>query len=224
MSDTLPNGQMTLMEMPELPTAGSELLASVEEARERYPLTTVERDQERLSTIIRYLGAGVPKAEIMRSQRVGWHTLESIAVQHGQRIAEVKRRVAAKTALLVDATVDSLIDDVLQGRLEPRDKAVVLGIGVDKLQVLTGEPTVIHGTGGEAAKQFSVEALRARLGAAKHIIDVTPRAATGSVVGENLLTREGAGVGGHVVGSGSGAGGAGAAGDGVDGRIQEGTT
>lgn len=182
---------MTLLEPPELPTAGKELLDAPEAQRELYPLTTVERNQERLANIIRYLGAGVPKAEIIRTFGVGWHTLQRIAVQHGEKIAEVKRRVAAKTALLVDTTVDSLIDDVVHGRLDPRDKAVLLGIGVDKLQVLTGEPTVIHGS-TEPVKRFSPEALRERLGARK-MIDVTP--ATGRDGREKDVTREGAGVG-----------------------------
>lgn len=67
------------------------------------------------------------------------------------------------------------------------DKLMIsLGIAADKLQVLTGEPSVIVGS-SDGPRQFSIEALRERL-SRREIIDVTP-SAIGSEGEEKKQTR-----------------------------------
>jgi hypothetical protein len=89
-------------------------------------------------------------------------------------------------ATFVQLGIENLLDELAKGNIEPDRLGIIVGILTDKMQVLTGEPTVIHGS-AEGAKQFSVETLRARLGARREI-NVT---ATGSVGGENGQRREG---------------------------------
>ena len=179
-NNTLPDGQILLLDMPEA-QEGAELLMSAAEQREKYPLTTIAKDQERLQSIIAMVAANAPARYICRTHRVGWYTLQRIRESHGVKITALKNSIAKRMALFVELGIEQLLDDVAAGNIEPDKLGILVGIITDKMQVLTGEPTVIHAS-TEGAKQFSVETLRARLGARK-IIDVTP---TGPVEGEKL--------------------------------------
>lgn len=183
---TLPNGQILLMDMPEA-HEGREMLEPREERLQKYPLTTIERDQERLESIIAMIAADTPVRYICRSQRVGWYTLQRIRESHGAKITTLKQSIAKRMALFVQLGIEQLLDDLAAGNIAPDKLGIIVGIITDKMQVLTGEPTVIHGN-AEATKQFSVETLRARLGS-RPVIDVTP--STGSGAGKLLATREG---------------------------------
>ncbi len=178
--DALPDGQLLLLDMPEA-HEGSELLLSRSEQEEKYPLSTVERDQERMQSILAMLAADAPVRYICRTHRVGWHTLQRIREVHGSKITTLKQSIAKRMALFVQLGIEQLLDDVAAGNIEPDKLGIIVGIITDKMQVLTGEPTVIHGS-VEGAKQFTVESLKSRL-AARKMIDVTP---TGLAGGEKL--------------------------------------
>lgn len=182
-ADTLPNGQMMLLEMPEA-HEGAELLEAANVQREKYPLTTVEKNQERLQSILAMVAADAPARYICRTHRLGWYTLQRIREQHGVKITALKQSIARRMATFVQLGIEQLLDDVAKGNIEPDRLGVIVGIITDKMQVLTGEPSVIHGAAADA-KQFSVETLRERLG--RRVIDVT---ATGSEAGGNRQTRE----------------------------------
>lgn len=167
--DALPNGQILLLDMPES-HEGKELLETRAEQLEKYPLTTVERDQERLQSIIAMVAADAPVRFICRTHRVGWYTLQRIREAHGAKITTLKQSIAKRMALFVQLGIEQLIDDVAAGNIEPDKLGIIVGIITDKMQVLTGEPTVIHGN-SEGVKQFTVETLRSKL---RKIIDVTP--------------------------------------------------
>lgn len=193
--ESLPNGQLLLLDMPEA-YEGGELLLSASEAREKYPLTTISRDQERLQSILAMVAADAPVRYICRTHRVGWYTLNRIREAHGEKITTLKQSIAKRMALFVKLGIEQLLDDVAAGNIEPDKLGILVGIITDKMQVLTGEPTVIHGS-AEGAKQFSVESLRARLGARK-VIDVTP---TGLGGGEMLAIGAASGSTGPAEGS-----------------------
>lgn len=184
--DQLPNGQLLLLDMPEA-HEGAELLKTREEReRDRYPLTTIERDQERLQTIIHLLAADAPMRYICRSCRVGWHTLESIRAKQGVKIAAVKKTIAQRMATFVQLGIEQLLDDLAAGRLDPDKLGVTIGIIADKMQVLTGEATSIIGTPGSSeGPRLTVETLRERLQRARVVdVEVTDLG-TGSAAAEN---------------------------------------
>lgn len=177
---TLPNGQLLLLDVPAA-HEGRELLMSADEReRERYPLTTLSKDQERLQSIIHMLAADVPLRFICRSQRVGWHTLESIRAKQGTKIAAVKKVIAQRMSTFVQIGIEQLLDDVTAGNLDSDKLGVTLGIIVDKLQVLTGEATSIVGS-ASSAPRLTRDDLVQRLERMKQAVPV----ATGSGAGEN---------------------------------------
>lgn len=190
--DELPNGQMLLMSLPE-PTEGAELLVPAATQRELYPLTTVDRNQERLQSIIASLAADAPIRFVCRTHKVGWHTLQRIREEYGPKIATVKQGIAKRMALFVQLGVEQLLDDLAAGAIAPDKLGIIVGIIADKMQVLTGEPSVIVGS-SEGAKQFSIETLNARL-RARPVIDVS---GTGLDGGKEPVTRASGPAGGAL--------------------------
>lgn len=141
---------------------GGELLMSEDQQRDLYPLTTVERNRERLHTIIFLLGRNAPKQFICESQKIGWHTLQSIAQKHGEKIADIKKRTAAKAALFVELGIDQLLEDLQAGRFAPDKLAFAWSLVVDKMQLLTGDATSIVGT-TDSGPRLTADTLRERL-------------------------------------------------------------
>ncbi len=176
-SETLPDGQLLLLDMPEA-HAGAELLMTPDERRDKYPLSTIEKDQERLQSIIHLVAADAPLRYICRAHRVGWHTIESIRAKHGVKIAAVKKVIAQRMATFVQLGIETLLDDLAAGRLDSDKLGVTLGIIADKMQILTGEATSIvqH---QDSAPRITADTLRDRLAGMKR---ATP---TGSSGGEN---------------------------------------
>lgn len=184
--EQLPNGQLLLLQMPEA-HEGAELLKTREELeRDRYPLTTIERDQERLQTIIHLLAADAPMRYICRSCRVGWHTLESIRAKQGVKIAAVKKTIAQRMSTFVQLGIEQLLDDLAAGRLDSDKLGVTIGIIADKMQVLTGEATSIIGTpGANDGRRITAETLRERLERARVVDAEVTDLPTGSDAAEN---------------------------------------
>lgn len=175
--EILPSGQLLLLNMPEA-NEGAELLLSAGDRGDKYPLTTLEKDQERLQAILHLVAADAPVRFICRSYRVGWHTLESIRAKHGVKIATVKKVIAQRMATFVQLGIETLLDDLAAGRLDTDKLGVTLGIVADKMQILTGEATSIvqHQDG---APRITAETLREKLAGMKRALP------TGSSGGEN---------------------------------------
>lgn len=166
--EVLPNGQILLLAMPEA-HEGAELLASSDELRDKYPLTTIEKNQERLQQIIHLLAADAPMRYICRACRVGWHTLESIRAKQGTKIAAVKKTIAQRMSTFVQLGIEQLLDDLAAGNLDPDKLGVTLGIITDKLQILTGEATTITGT-APTGPRATADTLRERLATMKRAV------------------------------------------------------
>jgi len=174
----LPSGQLVLLDfMPEA-HHGAELLMTAEERRDKYPLSTIERDQERLQAILHLIAAEAPLRYICRAHRVGWHTIESIRAKHGVKIAAVKKTIAQRMATFVQLGIEHLLDELTKGNLDSDKLGVTLGIVADKMQILTGEATSIvqHQDSGP---KLTAETLRERLAGMKRALP------TGSSGGEN---------------------------------------
>lgn len=169
--DDLPNGQMLLLPLPE-PTEGAELLMPAAKQRELYPLTTVEKNQERLQSIIASIAADAPVRYICRTHNLGWHTLSRIREDYGPKIATLKQGIQRRMTLFVQLGMEQLLEDLGAGLIAPDKLGIIVGIICDKMQVLSGEPSVIVGS-AEGPKQFSIETLNARL-RPRPVIDVTP--------------------------------------------------
>lgn len=175
--ESLPNGQLLLLDMPAA-HEGAELLLSAEDRKDKYPLSTIEKDQERLQAILHLIAADAPLRYICRAQRVGWHTIESIRAKHGGKIAAVKKTIAQRMSTFVQLGIETLLDELSAGNLDPDKLGVTLGIVADKMQILTGEATSIvqHQDGGP---RITAETLREKLARMK------PAIPTGSDGGNN---------------------------------------
>lgn len=159
-------------------------MISVEQQRDLYPLSTVERNQERLQSILFLLGRNAPKQFICDSQKIGWYTLQSIAEKHGEKIADIKRKTAAKAALFVELGIDQLLEDLQAGRFAPDKLAFAWSLVVDKMQLLTGDATSIIGSTSDKPR-LTAETLREKLASMQRaeVIDVP---ATGLVGGKDF--------------------------------------
>ncbi len=164
----LPGSTLSLFPPGELPE-GAELLLPLDEQQARYPLTTVEKNQERLNAIILLLGRDAPKKFIVETFHVGWYTLAAIAKQHGDKITLVKKRSAANLAMFVELGTEQIIEDLLAGRLDPDKLPINIAVAVDKLQLLTGDATMIVGSPADQGQRLNVETLKEKLAKMKRV-------------------------------------------------------
>lgn len=163
---------------------GAELLeASTQPA---YSGKIVETNQARVEGILAARAMGIPIRKIMQAFTVSPHTIAALEARHATKLATLKDRLARKFGVFLELGLDRAISTV--DKMDIDKLMVSLGIASDKLQVLTGEPSVIVGS-SDGAKQFSVESLAARL-RSRDIIDVTP---TGLGDGKDGATREAGG-------------------------------
>jgi hypothetical protein len=136
----------------------------------------VERNQARIQAILAARAMGLSIRQVCAAYQVGTHTLAEIERRHGAKLATLKDRVARRLGAFVELGLDRMLDSV--GSMDPDKLPLAVAIAIDKMQVLTGEPSVIIGDAGP--RQFSVDSLRDRLAGA---IDVTP---TGLQAGGDL--------------------------------------
>lgn len=189
MSSNLTPQQPELFSHSELPDGG-EILLPEEKQRELYPLTTVEKNQARLAQAIFLLGHNAPRSFICKALGIGWHTLSRVAEKHGDKIADVKKRSAAKLAMFVELGVEQMLEDLQAGRLDPDKLPVSVAIAADKLQVLTGEASVIVGQAGNGSgSKLTADTLRERLNKAKVVDAEVTDVPTGSLAGNLVQTR-----------------------------------
>ncbi len=164
---------------------GSELLESVDSKRARgYSGKIIEKDEQKVHCILAARSMGYPIRQVCSAFAVSAHTVAEIERRHAVKLATLKDRLARKFGVFVELGIDRAIEEVDSMDI---DKLLVsLGIAADKLQVLTGEASVIIGTTSSEGSRFSVDGLRARL-EARPLIDVTP---TGSDTGKDTPTRD----------------------------------
>lgn len=185
-------GETDLIELPGQPllpgiddqsALGSELLEAEESQRARYSGKIVEKNVERVRGILSARAMGFPIRQVCEGFGVSAHTVAEIERRHAVKLATLKDRLARKFGVFVELGIDRAITEV--GRMDIDKLMVSLGIAADKLQVLTGEASVIVGTQALEGSRFSVDGLKARL-QSRPIIDVT---ATGSEQQEPAQTR-----------------------------------
>ncbi len=188
-------GQPLLPGIEDASSLGSELLESEESQRARYSGKIVEKNVERVQAILAARAMGFPIRQICAGYGVGAHTIAEIERRHSVKLATLKDRLARKFGVFVELGIDRAITEV--GRMDIDKLMVSLGIAADKLQVLTGEASIIFGTTSTEGGRYSLDGLRARL-QSRPLIDVTP---TGSVQEKQEATREAATVATHSEGS-----------------------
>jgi hypothetical protein len=161
----------------------------------------VERNQARIQGILAARAMGLSIRQVCAAYQVGTHTLAEIERRHGAKLATLKERVARRLGAFVELGLDRMLDSV--GSMDPDKLPLAVAIAIDKMQVLSGEPSVIVGDAGP--RRFSVESLQDRLAGA---IDVTPVDNTGSAGGDDSQKGVAGGAPGRI-GAGGGADGAG---------------
>jgi hypothetical protein len=162
----LPGSTLSLFPPGELPE-GAELLVPLEDQKARYPLTTVEKNQERLHAIVLLLGRNAPKKFICETFKVGWYTLAEIAKQHGDKITLVKKRSAQNLGMFIELGTEQMLEDLQAGRLDPDKLPINIAVAVDKLQLLTGDATMIVGSPADQGQRLNVESLKEKLAGMK---------------------------------------------------------
>ncbi len=179
-------GQPLLPGIDDESARGSELLESEASQRGRYSGKIVEKNLGRVNGILTARAMGFPIRQVCEAYSVGPHTIAEIERRHGVKLATLKDRMARKFGVFAELGLDRAISEVKKMDI---DKLMIsLGIAIDKFQLLNGDASVIIGTPTGEGSRFSVDSLRARLGA-RPVIDVTP-ALTGSDTGEIEPTRE----------------------------------
>ena len=164
---------------------GSALLESRESQQARYSGKIVDRNQARVNAILAARAMGFSVRQVCKAYQIGAASLAELERRHGSKLSTLKDRLARKFGVFVELGIDRAINEV---RKMDIDKLLVsLGIATDKLQVLSGEPSVIVGTDGP--RRFTIDELNQRLGR-RDIIDVTPES-TGLDAGKEPPTREG---------------------------------
>ncbi len=159
------------VEQPILPgiDLGQELLGDESTQRAEYSGKIVESNQARVTAILQARSLGLSVRQVCAAYQVGTHTLAALEERHGAKLATLKTRVARKLGMFAELGLDRMLAEV--DSMDPDRLPVAIAIALDKLQVLTGEPSVI--VGHEQVNRFTVDALKDRLDDA---IDVTPPA------------------------------------------------
>lgn len=183
--------------------AGAELLGAPSGGHPAHTGKIVEANQARVQAILAARAMGLSIRQVGAAYQVGTHTLAELERRHGAKLATLKDRVARRLGAFVERGLDRMLETV--DAMDPDKLPLAVAIAIDKMQVLTGEPSIIVGEGPRA---LTVTDLQSRLAAA---IDVTP--ATGLSGGAEK--EKGAGAAGVVGGSGGGAAAWGAAGAGA---------
>lgn len=185
MDDDILDFPQLLPGMENDPTLGAELLGT---PVPQYTGKIVEKNADRVQQILQARAMGFGIRQITSAFRVSAHTVAELERRHALKLATLKERLARKFGVFVELGIDRAITEV--DRMDIDRLLVSLGIAADKLQVLTGEPSIIVGQ-PEDRSRFSVDTLRARL-AARAPIDVT---ATGLPPQEAGQTRDGPALG-----------------------------
>lgn len=177
--------ELTDSDLPLLPglEVGAELLESPEVQRTKHSGKIVEANQARVQAILTARAIGASVRHVCAAYQCGAHTLAEIERRHGSKLATLKDRIARRLGVFVELGLDRMLTGVDTMDLDRLPVAVA--IGIDKLQVLTGEPSVIIGN-SDGPRRFSVQALHDRLDDA---IDVTPTATATGSGGETLGQR-----------------------------------
>jgi hypothetical protein len=166
---------------PEIEEAlGSELLDTGGDHTPRHTAKIVEKNHARVQSILAARSMGLGMRQVCKLYEVSPHTVAALEQKHRAKLATMKEIMARKFAAFAELGIDRAINEV--DKMDIDKLMVSLGIAVDKMQVLTGEASVIVGT-PDTGKRFSIESLNERLGRTE--INVT-----GSVVAESSPTRE----------------------------------
>ena len=161
---------------------GSELLRE-EDPAAGFTGKIVEKNQERVQAILAARAMGYPLRVICAGFHVSPHTVAELERRHATKLATLKERIVRKAGAFVELGLDRLLDPAEIRRMDIDKLMVSVGIAIDKMQVLSGEPSII--VGREAPKEFTLDYLKQRL--ARREVNVT-----GSVQPEVLQTGEAA--------------------------------
>jgi hypothetical protein len=161
---------------------GAELLRA-EDAANGYTGKIVEKNAARVQTILAVRAMGHPLRVICEAFNVSPHTVAELERRHATKLATLKERIVRKAGAFVELGLDRLLDPKEIKQMDIDKLMISVGIAIDKMQVLSGEPSVIVGT--NEVPRYTIEALRERL-ARREPINVT---GTGSVQEEKEQTR-----------------------------------
>ena len=164
--------ELTDSDLPLLPglEVGAELLDPEDVQRSKHSGKIVEANQARVQAILTARAIGASVRQVCAAYQCGAHTLAEIERRHVAKLATLKDRIARRLGVFVELGLDRMLTGVDSMDLDKLPVAVA--IAIDKMQVLTGEPSVIVGN-NDGPRRFSVQALHDRLDDA---IDVTPTA------------------------------------------------
>lgn len=137
-----------------------------------------EREPEKYQAVVAALAEGIGYHRIARAFGVSVNTVRGIAARERGPVDTEKKAISLRLREFARLASDRLVDEV---DLIPVDKlGIVLGIALDKVQLLDGEATAIVGQSGD----------RLKVDAFNRLIESLPQ--TGFGAGEKDQTREAA--------------------------------
>lgn len=184
---------------------GWELLVPEDEQKEkfRFDASRVAKNRERYSGILQALKLGLPAATIAKAFNVSRNTVAQVVLRENISIEQLKKSNAALMLKTSGLCVSSFLQDLIDGKVDPKTKAIAAGIFSQNGLLYAGEATSIVQVQPE--REISLERLNA-------YIDGLPSAAPGGAgLGAGKVLEAGNGEANGAPGAGpeseSGAGG-----------------
>ncbi len=143
---------------------GRELLVFAEPGRvPRHTGERVARDRERYEGIVAALGEGMSRRQVMRTFKVGQHTIEMIEEREARLVATLRDRMANRFRRASVHALERFEEELAAGNVPPATQWVAAATFLDKSILLSGGATSRH----EVVSQGPQEALADRFAAMK---------------------------------------------------------
>ena len=128
-----------------LPSSSTLPASFFEESETRQEWTGERLAKQRPETyrqIVGLLAEGLGVKRIAKILEVSIHTVQAVRDREPEPIATLKERVAADCRRVSGLCLESIREELLDGRrIAPRDAAWIAGVLIDKAELLSGSPT-----------------------------------------------------------------------------------
>jgi hypothetical protein len=183
---------------------GWELLLPEEDQREKFKFdgSRLARNKERYTGIVQALKLGLPAATIAKAFNVSRNTVAQVVLRENISIEQLKKSNASLMLKTAGLCVESFLQDLIEGNVDAKTKAIAAGIFSQNGLLYAGEATSIVQVAPE--KEISLERLNAYIDALPSASVVEASSAPPGMDLEGKEPGEGADGPGAEFGSGGG--------------------
>lgn len=124
---------------------GWELLVTEDDARSKFKFTgeRIAQNKERRAAVVQALGLGASASMIAQAFKISPNSVAVIAAQEKIPIEDLKKRNAHLMLRTAGMCVESFLQDLCMGLVDPKTKAIAAGIFSQNGLVFAGEPSSI---------------------------------------------------------------------------------